>query len=224
MAPFGNLSGATAVPPARGMPFASVSVPQPCPTWGGAPVTSPRDSVVKKPPGGLAPVVEQNIEALVKRRREDESRRGWQERLADGIARFTGSMPFVYIHVVLFGAWILANTLTVPWLPIPRFDPSLVILAMAASVEAIFLSTFVLINQNRMAALADRRADLDLQVSLLSEHEITRLITMVRGIALKMGVEESHDPELHELARDVAPEKVMDRIEASERELRRSAK
>lgn len=95
----------------------------------------------------------------------------------------------------------------------PRFDPSFVVLAMVASVEAIFLSTFVLITQNRMAALADKRADLDLQVSLLSEHEVTRLITLVRAVAQRMGIEKSHDPELSELAKDVAPEKVLDRIE-----------
>ena len=71
----------------------------------------------------------------------------------------------------LFGFWIVAN---LDWVPgVPAWDPSFVVLAMAASVEAIFLSTFVLISQNRMAA--DKRADLDLQVSLLAEHEVTRL-------------------------------------------------
>ena len=60
---------------------------------------------------------------------------------------------------------------------------------MVASVEAIFLSTFVVISQNRMAAAADKRVDLDLQVSLLAEHEVTRLVTLVLGIADRMGVE-----------------------------------
>ena len=59
---------------------------------------------------------------------------------------------------------------------------------MIASVEAIFLSTFVLISQNRMAAAADKRADLDLQISLLAEHEVTKLVTLVSGIADRMGV------------------------------------
>jgi uncharacterized membrane protein len=60
---------------------------------------------------------------------------------------------------------------------VPAWDSSFVALAMLASVEAIFLSTFVLISQNRMAAAADKRADLDLQISLLAEHEVTRLAT-----------------------------------------------
>jgi len=93
---------------------------------------------------------------------------------------------------------------------------------MAASVEAIFLSTFVLITQNRMAGLANRQADLDLQVSLLAEHEVTRLITLVRAIAGRMGIQEAQDPELNELAEDVHPENVLDRIEEREQQQRRS--
>ena len=91
------------------------------------------------------------------------------------------------------------------------------ILATEASVEAIFLSTFVLISQNRMNALADKRADLDLQVSLLAEHEVTRLISLVTAMAQKMGIEGADDSELTELAQDVAPERVLDEMEANER-------
>src|SRR5918992_3282236 len=164
---------------------------------------------------GLANVVERNIQALLFHRREQEGSRTRQERIADAITRFTGSLRFVYIHLVLFGAWIIIN---LGWIPgIPQFDPSFVVLAMVASVEAIFLSAFVLISQNRMAALADRRADLDLQISLLAEHEITRLITLVTAIAEQIGVEAAKNPELAELSQDVAPEKVMEQMEAHER-------
>jgi uncharacterized membrane protein len=91
-----------------------------------------------------------------------------------------------------------------------------VILATAASVEAIFLSTFVLISQNRAAKAADRRADLDLQINLLTEHEVTRLITLTTAIAEQLGIRESKDPALRELERDVAPEAVLDTLEATE--------
>lgn len=158
-------------------------------------------------------LVERNIQALLARRHAEEQRKNLQDRMADRMTSFTGSMRFVYLHLVIFGLWILINLGVVPL--IPRFDPSLVILAMVASVEAIFLSTFVLITQNRMAALADKRADLDLQVSLLAEHEITRLITLTQAIAERMGIEESHDPELSELAKDIRPERVLDKIEES---------
>lgn len=164
---------------------------------------------------GLAQVVERNIQALLLHRRDQQESRTNQERTADAITRFTGSMRFVYIHLVLFGAWIIIN---LGWVPgVPRFDPSFVVLAMVASVEAIFLSTFVLISQNRMAALADRRADLDLQVSLLAEHEITRLITLVTAVAERLELDVAKNPELAELAQDVAPEKVMEKMEAHER-------
>ena len=89
---------------------------------------------------------------------------------------------------------------------------------MIASVEAIFLSTFVLISQNRMAAAADKRSDLDLQISLLAEHEVTRLAMLVSGIADRMGVETEADADLDEITRDVAPEAVLGELEATESE------
>lgn len=158
----------------------------------------------------MAQIVKRNIDALLQRRKEEERNKTTEERIADSITRFTGSMPFVYLHLLLFGTWIVWN---LGWLGLKPFDPSFVVLAMFASVEAIFLSTFVLISQNRMNLQADKRAELDLQVSLLAEHEITRLVTLVAAIAQKMHIEEAHDEEIQELAKDVQPEKVMDTIE-----------
>jgi uncharacterized membrane protein len=168
------------------------------------------------PPHGLSPVLERNIRALQLRRQREEKEATAEARLADAITRFTGSMRFVYLHLAFFGFWIVAN---LGWIPgVPAWDPSFVVLAMVASVEAIFLSTFVLISQNRMAAAADKRADLDLQVSLLAEHEVTRLVTLVSGIADRMGIKIEADGELEEITQDVAPEAVLDEIEATESE------
>ena len=115
-------------------------------------------------PTGLSPVLERNIRSLQERRQREESEATMQEKIAEAITRFTGSMLFVYIHLALFGFWIIAN---LGWVPgVPKWDESFVVLAMWASVEAIFLSTFVLISQNRMQAASDKRADLDLQISL----------------------------------------------------------
>ena len=172
------------------------------------------------PPGPFARVVERNITALIERRKDDDRRRGAQDRAADAITRFAGSMTFVYIHLALYAGWILTNLGIVPGLGgLKGFDDGFTVLAMEASVEAIFLSTFVLISQNRIQALADKRADLDLQVSLLAEHEVTELIRMVRAMATRMGVAEARDPELDELVTDVAPETVLSHIEAAERRL-----
>ena len=160
----------------------------------------------------MAEIVERNIRALCERRARDEREKAWHERLADGITRFAGSMYSVFVHVFVYGSWIVAN---LGWLPVPQWDPTFVVLAMVASVEAIFLSTFILISQNRMAALADKRADLDLQISLLAEHEVTKLAVLVSAIAGRLGVSTDADKEMDELKREIAPEAVLDKIEES---------
>ncbi len=165
-------------------------------------------------PEDLSSALRRNIEALEERRRQEAAAAPAEARVAEAITRFTGSMRFVYVHLALYGAWILANLGAVPG--VPRFDPSFVVLAMVASVEAIFLSTFVLISQNRMAAAADKRADLDLHISLLTEHELTKLVALVAALAERAGVRADADPEIEEVKKDVAPEAVLDEIEAKQ--------
>ena len=169
--------------------------------------TEPTSAAGSQP--GMAHIVERNIQALQARQRAENQRKPWQDRLADAVTSFTGSMTFVFIHLALFGIWIIWN---LGWLGFPPFDKSFVVLAMFASVEAIFLSTFVLISQNRQAALADQRAELDLQVSLLAEYEITRLVVLVTEIAKKLDIAEAQNTELPELEKDVHPENVLDAI------------
>jgi uncharacterized membrane protein len=169
-------------------------------------------------PTGLSPTLERNIRSLKERRQRENAEATMQEKIAEAITRFTGSMLFVYIHLGIFGFWIIAN---LGWVPgVPKWDESFVVLAMWASVEAIFLSTFVLISQNRMQAAADKRADLDLQISLLAEHEVTKLAALVSAMAEKMGVQTDVDEELDEIKLNIAPEAVLDEIEESEPERR----
>jgi uncharacterized membrane protein len=163
-------------------------------------------------PDTLSSSLKRNIEALEERRKQEAAASTREERLAEAITRFTGSMAFVYLHLALYGAWILLNLGLISGLP--RFDPSFVILAMVASVEAIFLSTFVLISQNRMAAAADKRADLDLQINLLTEHELTKLAEIIVMIATRLDVKIGANPEIEEIKKDIAPEAVLDEIEA----------
>jgi uncharacterized membrane protein len=178
------------------------------------PASSP--TVPPPQPDGLTPALARNIRALQARRAAEDAKAGVSERLSAAITAFAGSMGFVWVHLVLVAAWVAVNLGLVPGLP--RFDRTFVILATAASVEAIFLSTFVLISQNRAAAAANRRADLDLQINLLAEHEVTRLIALTSRIARRLGVAEDLSSELTELERDVAPEAVLDELEASEDE------
>lgn len=162
--------------------------------------------------GGVSSVLARNIAMLAERRRVQEEEAPLADRLASTIATFTGSMRFVLIHVVVFSVWVFANLGLLP--PLPVWDGNFIILGTSASIEAIFLSTFILITQNRMAELDSKRADLDVQISLLAEHEISRLAALTSAIAVKLGVEIPVDEEeLQEITRDVVPDRVLDQIE-----------
>ena len=163
-------------------------------------------------PLGMNRALRDNIEALTARERAEAARAPLSHRLADRITAFTGSMTFVVLHLLIFGLWIAVNVVDTG---VPQFDPSFVVLAMAASVEAIFLSTFVLISQNRMAAAADRRADLDLHISLLTEHELTRLAALLERVAQRLQVP-IDDPEFAEVKDDIEPTEVLDALEQRE--------
>jgi uncharacterized membrane protein len=163
----------------------------------------------------ITKIVVRNIEALLERQRRQNERRPARERVAVAVTRFAGSLAFVYLHLVAVIAWVMIN---IGLTPLPRFDPTFVLLATIASVEAIFLTAFVLITQNRMQAEADRRAELDLQISLLTEHELTRLLTLVRRLAEHSGLTLPDDEELRELQRDVAPEQILDTLEEKQRD------
>lgn len=160
---------------------------------------------------GLDRLLDRNIAALVERREDERTKASPEERMADIMTRFIGSMVSVYLHAAVFGFWVIANSRVLPMLPV--WDPSFTLLAMVASVEAIFLSTFVLITQNRMSAAAAKRAELDLQISLLAEHELTRLISLTSAIADKMHLKTNVDRDLEEMQHDVTPEAVLVKIE-----------
>jgi uncharacterized membrane protein len=175
------------------------------PASDGSPAVAPRRG------GQFNRVLSRNISGLMAKRREEEEQRTIQERISDSITRFTGSLKFVYIHALLFGGWIVWN---LGWMPgLPPFDPSFVVLAMTASVEAIFLSTFVLISQNRMQVQAERRAELDLQISLLAEHEITQLVQLLDAVAHHLGIEAPAKQDIQEAKQDVDPRLVLTAIE-----------
>jgi uncharacterized membrane protein len=158
----------------------------------------------------LSKVIERNIRTIIDLRLKAARARSVQDRLADAITAFSGHMGFVYVHIVWFGVWILLNTGHVG---VRAFDPfPYGLLTMAVSLEAIFLSTFVLISQNRLSAETEHRADLDLHIGLLTEHELTRVLQMLDAIQAKLGIENHENSELADLEMDTKPEDVLAEI------------
>jgi len=158
----------------------------------------------------LSKVMERNIRTIIHLRTKTASERGLQDRIADVITSVSGRMIFAYVHIVWFGLWILLNTARVG---VRIFDPfPYGLLTMIVSLEAIFLSTFVLISQNRLSAESDRRADLDLQIGLLTEHELTRVLQMLDAIQDKLGVADHKNSELADLEMETRPEDVLAEI------------
>lgn len=158
----------------------------------------------------LSKVIERNIRTIIHLRTKAARERGLQDRIADAITSFSGRMIFVYVHVIWFGAWILLNT---GWFGLRAFDPfPYGLLTMIVSLEAIFLSTFVLISQNRISEETERRADLDLHIGLLTEHELTRVLQMLDAIQDKLGIVDHANSELADLEMETKPEDVLAEI------------
>ncbi|MHC5862947.1 DUF1003 domain-containing protein, partial [Nostoc sp.] len=134
-----------------------------------------------------------------------------QDRIADMITSFSGHIVFVYVHIVWFGAWIVLNTGRIGVHPFDPFPYGL--LTMVVSLEAIFLSTFVLISQNRLSEESEYRTNLNLQIALLTEHEVTRVLQMLDAIQDKMGIDNDEDSELADLEMETKPEDVLTEIE-----------
>jgi uncharacterized membrane protein len=159
----------------------------------------------------LNKVIERNIRTIIHLRNKAAHERSLEHRIADVITAFSGRMLFVYVHIGWFGVWILLNT---GRFGIPAFDPfPYGLLTMIVSLEAIFLSTFVLISQNRLGAETERRADLDLHIGLLTEHELTRVLQMLDIIQDKLGIVDHANSDLADLEMETKPEDVLAEIE-----------
>ena len=141
-------------------------------------------SGLRDAPGGL----QDNIATIVELERRALAQRTRLEQLGDFVARHVGSGTFLAIHVVWFTLWIVAGLAVIHGVPLID-PPPFALLTTIVSLEAIFLSILVLISQNRMARLADRRNHLDLQINVLAEQEITTVLQIVEDIRERLGIE-----------------------------------
>ena len=155
-------------------------------------------------------LTEQNIDKVTQLEESARQQRTSADRIAEAIANFCGSMTFVWVHVIWFGAWVFVNTSP----GIKPFDPfPFTFLTLIVSLEAIFLSTFILISQNHETRLSERRNHLDLQINLLTEQENTKMLRMLERIAEKVGANTDDDPSLQVLDQATNPEKLVEQIE-----------
>ena len=159
----------------------------------------------------LSRVIDRNIRTLIQLRLSAARARGLQDRIADSMTSFSGRMVFLYIHIAWFVAWFVINTGRFGVKPFDPFPYGL--LTLIVSLESIFLSTFLLISQNRMSKQAVSRADLDLHINLLAEHELTRVLQMLDAVHTKLGIENDPMSELADLEMETKPEDVLAEIE-----------
>lgn len=154
-----------------------------------------------------------HIDSIVKQEEEALERRSPSERFVDRVGLFAGSLPFVLFHLVLLLVWLLINGGGIRILR--PFDPyPFSLLGMIVAVEAVILSSFILMRQNRMMRRGELRDHLNLQVDLLAEKEITKVLQMVRSISVHLGLKEIiGDQEAHELSQATSVESLSRTLE-----------
>lgn len=159
-------------------------------------------------PNALEAETQRNVRKVAAIDKAQKANRTIGEKIAEVVAAFCGSMTFVYVHIVWFTGWILINSV----FTFAQFDPfPYTFLTLVVSLEAIFLSTFILISQNHETKLTERRNQLDLQVNLLTEQENTKMLDLLQRIAVKVGIDDD-DPETATLLEPTEPGRLVEQI------------
>lgn len=165
-------------------------------------------------PRSMDDLTGKNVAAMRHLEQLAETHRTFADWMAAFVATFCGSITFVWIHVAIFVVWIAFNTIA----GFPHFDPyPFTFLTLCVSLEAIFLSAFILISQNFEMRLSDRRNQLDLQINLLAEQENTKILQLLEAISKKVGATTGDDPEIRALEQATRPETLARQIEEAYR-------
>jgi uncharacterized membrane protein len=127
-----------------------------------------------------------NIQAIAELEQKARDDRTSIDRLTDAVTRAAGSRTFIVLHAIVFATWMALNAACLGF----AFDPfPFQLLNLVVALEAVFLTSIVLMTQNHMTRVADRRAHLDLQVNLLAEQELTAILHMLHGLCTHAGVQ-----------------------------------
>jgi uncharacterized membrane protein len=156
----------------------------------------------------------ENIESILKLEKEAERELSSFHRLSHAVGGFVGTIYFVVLQCFAVLAWIGANVRIFGNAP---FDPyPFPLLSAVLALEAVLLTSFVLIRQNTMDRRSERRNHLDLQINLLAEKEATSILNVVREIAVHLKVDVAPDPERDELAKDTPVESIARHLRSKE--------
>lgn len=156
--------------------------------------------------------LQQNRQIIRSLKAIQDEKRSVAEKIADFVTSLFGSIGFLTLNVVWFAVWIVINLEIIPG--VKAFDPfPFGLLTMIVSLEAIVLAIFVLISQNRSSKIADLREEIDLQVDMLTERELTKLMRVVCAIAEKQGIDLSDDKELKHMLEPTSMSKIEHALE-----------
>ena len=160
-------------------------------------------------PRSVEELTARNVDVVARLDEASKTKRTPTDCMVDAITEFCGRMTFVWVHLFWFGGWIIVNLARTG----RHFDPyPFQFLTLVVSLEAIFLSAFILISQNRQGRLAERRNHLDLQINLLSEQENTKILKMLEAITQHLQIPDG-DPEVGILEEATQPERLVEQIE-----------
>jgi uncharacterized membrane protein len=153
-------------------------------------------------------VTYQHVREIAEIERRHLQERSSAERLGDVIATEAGRIWFIILHVIWFAIWLVLN---LGWVRrLPAFDRfPFPLLTTIVSLEAIFLSLFILMSQNRSGRQAEQRAHLDLQVNLLSEYENSKMLKMLQELCIHHNLRSGSDPEISELIARTSPSEIL---------------
>lgn len=168
----------------------------------------------------LSSTAKKNIEAIARFEQELHDRRSAVERIGDRIAGFFGSLWFIAAHAIVVIAWVALNIGFVP--EFEAFDPyPFPLLSLVVGIEFILLTTFVLMNQNLQSSRQEKWGHLTLQISLLTEQEVTKNLQMLHKICQRIGVEESGaDLESRDMAQSTPLNEMVEEIEKAREPLK----
>jgi uncharacterized membrane protein len=176
-------------------------------------VTSPlKTKRIRQRPADQELPIDRDVRAVARLENIEYASRSRMDRVATSITRKAGTAGAVALHVVWFAIWVVLNVRLIDG--VEPFDPfPFSLLTTIVSLEAIFLTLFVLISQNRMSREADKRAELDLQINVLAERETTMILKILHAISGHLGVKDPASKELAALLKETKLDELSDKLE-----------